>query len=86
MYCFFRQNQHIITKKTDYVKYRGSGIGRKIMRSLPELLGTVGYKRASLAVQKDNYAVKMYKNVGFEIVGENEQEYIMLCELCKQGE
>ena len=24
---------------------------------------------------------KMYKNVGFEIVDENEEEYIMVCEL-----
>ena len=34
-------------------------------------------KRASLAVQKANYAVKMYRKVGFEIVGENAEEYIM---------
>ncbi len=37
-----------------------------------------GYKKASLAVQKINYAVKMYTNVGFEIVDENDQEYIMV--------
>ena len=36
------------------------------------------HKRASLAVQKANYAVKMYKNLGFDIVGENEEEYIMI--------
>lgn len=46
-----------------------------------ELLRSKEYKRASLAVQKKNYAVKMYKNVGFKTVDENEQEYIMLCEL-----
>ena len=33
----------------------------------------------SLAVQKMNYAVRMYKKVGFEIVDENEEEYIMVC-------
>lgn len=38
-----------------------------------------GYKQASLAVQKSNYAVKLYKKVGFEIVDENEEEYIMKC-------
>ena len=64
-----------------YEEYRGRGIGTELMRSMLELLRTKGYKRASLAVQKDNYAVKMYKKVGFEIVGENEQEYIMLREL-----
>ena len=40
-----------------------------------------GFRRASLAVQKANYAVKLYKRVGFRTVAENEQEYIMVCEL-----
>ena len=40
-----------------------------------------GYKQASLAVQKANYAVKMYEKLGFEIIDENEEEYIMLCRL-----
>lgn len=64
-----------------YEDYRGRGIGTKLMRQMLELLKTEGYKRASLAVQKENYAVKMYKAVGFRIVGENEQEYIMACDL-----
>lgn len=64
-----------------FEEYRGRGIGTGLMRQMLELLRTEGYKRASLAVQKENYAVKMYKNVGFEIVGENEQEYIMVCDL-----
>ena len=46
-----------------------------------ELLKRQGYERASLAVQKANYAVKMYKRVGFETVDENDEEYIMVCEL-----
>ena len=33
------------------------------------------------AVQKANYAVKMYKKVGFQIVDENNEEYIMVCKL-----
>lgn len=37
-----------------------------------------GYNKVSLGVQKDNYAFKMYLNVGFEIVYENEEEYIMI--------
>ena len=40
-----------------------------------------GYRQASLAVQKANYAVRMYLSVGFEIIDENEEEYIMLCRL-----
>ena len=40
-----------------------------------------GHKQASLAVQKMNYAVRMYRKVGFEIVDENDEEYIMICNL-----
>ncbi|MCR5508926.1 MAG: GNAT family N-acetyltransferase [Lachnospiraceae bacterium] len=46
-----------------------------------ELLRGQGYERASLAVQKANYAVKMYEKVGFKIIDENDEEYIMVCEL-----
>ncbi|MDE7230069.1 MAG: GNAT family N-acetyltransferase [Oscillospiraceae bacterium] len=62
-------------------EYRGKGTGTQLMRKMLELLKSEGCKRASLAVQKANYAVRMYKKVGFEIVGENEQEYIMMCSL-----
>ena len=51
------------------------------MVKMLELLRWQGYERASLAVQKENYAVKMYQNVGFKTVDENEEEYIMVCEL-----
>lgn len=64
-----------------YEEYRGRGIGTELMRQMLARLRANGHKRASLAVQKENYAVKMYKNVGFKVVGENGQEYIMLCEL-----
>lgn len=40
-----------------------------------------GYKQASLAVQKANYAVRMYEKVGFITVNENEEEFIMVCKL-----
>lgn len=61
-----------------YEEYRSRGIGTRLMRKMLELLRANGCKRASLAVQKENYAVKMYKKIGFQIVGENEREYIML--------
>jgi len=56
-------------------------IGSQLMVKMLELLKWQGYERASLAVQKVNYAVKMYKNVGFKTVDENAEEYIMVCEL-----
>ena len=64
-----------------YEEYRGKGIGTKLMETLLKILRDKGYKKTSLAVQKDNYAVKMYKKIGFKIIEENEQEYIMVCDL-----
>lgn len=64
-----------------YPQYRGKGIGTALMRKMLEHLQTKGYFKTSLAVQKDNYAVRIYQGVGFEICGENEQEYIMVCNL-----
>lgn len=61
-----------------YKEYRGYGIGTALMKRMLVELQTKGYKKASLAVQKANYAVKMYKKVGFEIIDENDEEYIMM--------
>ena len=51
------------------------------MVKMLESLKWQGYERASLAVQKANYAVRMYEKVGFKTVDENDEEYIMVCEL-----
>lgn len=64
-----------------YPQYRGKGIGTALMRKMLEYLHLKGYSKTSLAVQKDNYAVKMYQKVGFVIHDENKQEYIMICNL-----
>ena len=64
-----------------YKDYRGLGIGTALMKEMLHILKDRGYKQASLAVQKANYAVKMYRKTGFVIVDENEEEYIMLCHL-----
>ena len=64
-----------------YREYRGKGIGTEMMRKMLTLLAEQGWKQASLAVQKVNYAVRMYETVGFRIVDENAEEYIMVREL-----
>ena len=64
-----------------YKEHRRHGIGTAMMKQMITELKSRGYKKTSLAVQKENYAVKMYKNVGFEIVDENDEEYIMVCVL-----
>ncbi len=61
-----------------YKEYRGLGIGTELMKRMIEHLKNKNYAQASLAVQKANYAVKMYLNVGFKIINENEEEYIMI--------
>lgn len=60
--------------------YRNHGIGTELMRTMLTALQEKGYRKASLAVQKANYAVRMYQKVGFEIADENEEEYIMIWE------
>ena len=46
--------------------YRRQGIGSQLMVRMLELLKWQGYEQASLAVQKVNYAVKMYKGYWFQ--------------------
>ena len=65
-----------------YKEYRGQGVGTELMKEMLELLKSQGYEKASLAVQKANYAVRMYRKVGFEVIDENDEEFIMLCKLC----
>ncbi len=64
-----------------YEEYRNLGIGTALMGAMLQFLREKGYKQASLSVQKANYAVCMYRKVGFEVIGENEEEYIMVCRL-----
>lgn len=59
-------------------EYRGYGIGTALMKEILAALASRGYRRVSLSVQKANYAVKLYQKVGFKIVTENEEEYIMV--------
>ena len=67
-----------------YKPYRGKGIGTLLMKGMLELLAGRGYRRVSLAVQKANYAVRLYKKVGFVTVSENDEEFIMAAELAQE--
>ena len=64
-----------------YEEYRNLGIGTALMEAMLQFLREKGYKQTSLSVQKVNYAVCMYQKAGFEIIDENEEEYIMVCRL-----
>lgn len=62
-------------------EYRNYGIGTELMKRMISELKKKGYKQASLSVQKINYAFHMYSKLGFVIIDENDEEYIMLCKL-----
>ena len=47
-----------------YKEYRGFGIGTALMKAMLDELKKAGYKQASLSVQKENYAAKMYQKIG----------------------
>lgn len=66
-----------------YKEFRGQGIGTVLLDSILLLLKSENYKKVSLSVQKANYACIMYLKSGFEVVNENKEEYIMVCDLSK---
>lgn len=61
--------------------YQKQGIGTALMREMLKLLKERGYEKTSLSVDKKNYAVRMYEAVGFEIIHENKDDYLMVCRL-----
>lgn len=59
-------------------EYRNKGIGTALLLALLDLLQAKGYKHASLSVQKENPAVNLYTRVGFAIVDDKGEDYLML--------
>ena len=64
-----------------FKEYRKQGIGTQLMMKMIEYLKEKNYRQVSLSVDKANYAVRMYRKCGFEIVRENEEDYIMVLKL-----
>ena len=59
-------------------EYRGKGIGTALMQSMQEIVSKQGYKGISLSVQKQNYATKMYRKLGFNTIEDKDEELIMV--------
>ena len=51
------------------------------MTAILERLKDQGYSRISLSVQKANPAVRFYESLGFVILQEKDEEYIMIRKL-----
>lgn len=64
-----------------YDEYRGHGIGIALLKALFTAIREAGYTHASLSVQKENRAAKLYEKLGFRTVRETDEEFIMICEL-----
>lgn len=64
-----------------YEEYRSRGIGTALLSRMVDLLKRNGKRRVSLSVQKENYALRMYERLGFEVYRDNGEEYIMIRKL-----
>jgi ribosomal protein S18 acetylase RimI-like enzyme len=66
-----------------YRPYRGQGIGTAMMRAMLDELRGAGYARASLSVQKENPALRLYERLGFRVIGDgfDETEWLMVIDL-----
>lgn len=67
-------------------EYRGLGIGTQLLNALLLLLRENGYQRASLSVQKENPALRLYQRAGFRILAEKGTEYLMLWDGTQEGQ
>jgi ribosomal protein S18 acetylase RimI-like enzyme len=68
-----------------YPQYRGCGIGTALLRQLLCREQSAGYAKVSLSVQKANAAVRLYRRMGFTVVKETGEEYIMAADLKPQS-
>jgi ribosomal protein S18 acetylase RimI-like enzyme len=64
-----------------FKEYRNQGLGYQLMFAMINYLRENGYKQTSLNVKKDNYAVKLYQKIGFKVIEQDEEDYLMLLKL-----
>lgn len=62
-------------------EFRGRGVGAALLNALFDRLAGQNYSRLSLSVQKDNPAFRLYRRVGFEILRDNGEDFIMVKKL-----
>lgn len=61
--------------------YREMGIGTSLLTQMLSTEKAAGNTKLSLSVQKNNYAVKLYRKAGFTTVSETDEELIMIVNL-----
>jgi GNAT superfamily N-acetyltransferase len=61
--------------------WRAQGVGRALIRRLSRLAVEAGHARVSLAVERANYAQRLYVSEGFVTVSSTERSDVMVCTL-----
>jgi len=64
-----------------FEEYRNQGIGTEMMLQMIALMKEKGYLQVSLSITKGNPAIRLYERLGFNVVDDNEEDYIMLMDL-----
>ena len=64
-----------------YPAFQDKRIGTRLMQEMLQCLGAKGFRQVSLSVSKDNYAVRMYRRLGFHILHERTDDFLMICPL-----
>lgn len=64
-----------------FEEYRGRGIGTELMCRMIRLMKDRNFKQVSLSISKGNRAFSLYRRLGFRMIDENKEDYIMLLDL-----
>ena len=58
--------------------HRNAGIGTALLEGLFDLLRAKGYRQTSLSVQTENPAARLYQRVGYEIIEDRGEDWLMV--------
>lgn len=64
-----------------HARFRGQGIGKRLLEALVEYAVVERVPALSLSVESDNYAVRLYKRLGFEVVADGGASLTMLLDV-----
>ena len=60
-------------------EFRAKGLGQQLMIAILDLLKSKGYPSVSLSVSKENPAVRFYRRLGFVVVEDRRDDFLMVC-------
>ena len=60
-------------------EFRTKGLGQQLMIAILDLLKSKGYPSVSLSVSKENPAVRFYRRLGFVVVEDRRDDFLMVC-------